>query len=662
MRVPVEWLKELVDFDWAPETLSRKLTMAGLEVTTIDEEDGDIALEVEITSNRPDWLSVIGISREIAALNRRSIRFPSVKKEEIKKVDFSLEVDGNCCRRYFGLVLDSIKIGPSVDWIARRLILSGIRPINNVVDVTNYVMLLFGQPLHAFDLSKLEGHLIRVRYAKNGEKIVTLDGIERGLLEDDIVIADKEKPVALAGIMGGENSQISDSTTSVVLESAMFPRVSIRRTRQRLGISTDASYRFERGVDPVSVEDAVWYAVRLLCDLYGARFVGGAVYDRWRQKDRKIIVPFSLCKEIASVDVEKEDQISILECLGFAVKVDCDENMIVYVPSFRTDVEGKEDIVEEIMRVYGYDRIPVTLPKIGENNLRGHRREFYRLLDWIKRACESFGFSEVVTHSLISSKQADILWGKENLLCVSNTISSDYLFLRRSPLPGLLSALRNNLSVGLGDVKVYEISMDLGRDYLCKEKMILGVIAEGRHIGDRLLATLVRELLGGKISFVREEEDRWFSYGAEIMYASQFVGKIGRIKNEILSCWGIEEEDIFYLEMDVDVLGNCYRKGKMKYSPISEYPSVVRAVSMWVDVSKVWHSDIVSVIRQSGGRFLSDVELVDVFVSKEKRISYAYRLEFRSAVRTLQEEEIDADYRRIISALENLSGVEVRKR
>ena len=656
MRVDVNWLKDFVDFDWGISELVDRLTMAGLEAYPV--EDNANAIEIEITSNRSDWLSVLGVAREIAALKRIKINPIEICQFPKGSVDYELVVDKGCAIRYFGLRLDNIKVGHSPEWMRERLIASGLRPINNVVDITNYVMLLFGQPLHAFDFSLLEGGKLWVRRAKSGEEIVTLDGVNRRLDKSDIVIADAVKPVALAGIIGGENSEVGDNTVSVLLESALFPRVDIRRTRQRLAINTDASYRFERGVDPVGVEIACFYAAMLLVELAGAEGMGYEVYDEWEADERKVVFPLSFCKEYADVDIPETEQIKILEGLGF----ECEENkdnIIVTVPSFRQDISLKQDVLEEVLRIYGYSSVPTEVIGIGKNSLRRVNSFKESVFAKVRAILEARGFSEAISFSLISEKEKDALHLK-GLLSVENTISQDYLFLRPSALSGLLSAIKLNFSYGLRDVKLYEISQSLTRDNACREKDILSAIVVDKELdsGFRQVMRVFEDLLGTDL-IVKKDKSKAFSSFARIYSKDRQLGMLGKVRDSVLKKLGIKaKEFIWYLEVDLSVLVDVYREKKVSYKPIPVYPAVERDISMWVGKGSS-HQDIVSIILKNGGQFLESARLIDVFHSPDGRVSYAYRLRFYTSERTLKEEEVASDFDAIVNALKS-AGIDVR--
>ncbi len=657
MRVDLEVLKELINIDVPVEELANRLTMAGLEVSGVEEVLDSPVLEIEITSNRPDWLSILGIVREVAAIYNRKVSFPKVKVLYPNSADYDLQVEKGASIRYFGLRIDGVKVAPSPSWLANRLTRMGIRPINNVVDITNYVMLLFGQPLHAFDFDRLEGTRLCVRFARDGEKVVTLDGQKRVLCASDIVIADEKKVVALAGIMGAENSEVTEGTTRILLESAMFPRVPIRRTRQRLGISTEASYRFERGVNPIGVEQAVFYAVGLIESLCSGRLVGGMFFDEWQEEKRKVIFPISMLEERADVSVEKEECKRILSSLGFQVK-SRSEVLEVIVPSFRPDITLPEDILEEVLRIYGYDKIPTCMPRIGDNHVRGKFSQWEKGIEWVKSVLSARGFEEAITFSLISKSDAELFYPKKNLLQVENTISSEYLFLRLSPLPGLVSGLVYNVSHGIRDVALYEVSQVLDRDNIHGPRYLLGAIALGKDLEEAFyrIKMIAEDLVGRSIQF-RKGSSEVFSSFVKVFWEQQDLGFIGKLRNRIMEKKGLKGVAV-YLELDLSKLIELRFNLVRQYIPPYTFPPIGRDVSMWVDLDKTNYQEIVSVIREAGGDLLREVNLIDVF-EKDGRVSYAYHLVFAHPERTLSDEEVEPVMSRIIENLKNLA-VELR--
>jgi len=403
MLISYNWLRELTDTKLEPQELRERLTMVGLAIDAIEIQESDSVLDVEVPSNRPDCLSHVGIGREVAVIEAGQVHLSAGTPPRIEgraESLISVEIkDADLCPRYAARLVRGVRIGPSPDWLARRLEAIGQRPINNVADVTNYVLHELGQPLHAFDLDKLKEHRIVVRRAAGGEKLKTLDGVDRVLDSETLVIADAERPVALAGIMGGEDSEISESTTDVLIESAYFNPDSVRRTARLLGMDTEASRRFERGADCSGVLRAQERCVELICELAGGVATENAI-DVYPKPLVPRVVSFrpSRVKELTSLVVQLPEMIRILSGLGFVIADQWADPVIVTVPSWRIDVEHEEDLIEEIAKHVGYDKIASELPP---SNMSGEYQPTEMKFRVLRRALNAFGFDEAINFSFI---------------------------------------------------------------------------------------------------------------------------------------------------------------------------------------------------------------------------------------------------------------------
>src|SRR5215218_3729848 len=475
MDISYNWLRELTGVAVPPRELAERLTMAGLAVDAVRESGDDFVLEFDLTSNRPDCLSHVGIAREAAALVGASLRLPDLnvksvggKAEEFTHVEIE---DVDLCPRYAARVVRGVKIAPSPEWLVKRLQAIGQRPINNVADITNFVMHEMGQPLHAFDLAKLSEFRIVVRRARAGEKLKTLDGVERDLDEQMLVIADASRAVAIAGVMGGEETEISASTADVLVESAYFDPQSVRRTSKRLGLQTEASYRFERGVDYEGVRRAQDRCVALICELAG----GTATEDAIDVYPARIAPPTVRLRprrveELTGLSVPAEESLRILRSLGFepaAGEAEGDE-LSFGVPTWRTDVRIEEDLVEEVARVYGYDKIGEALPPspVTGEYLTGDRRRRAA-----RQVLTAEGFNEAVSISFIEESSGvteegetrfELVPGLQKVegagafVTLKNPIIEGARLMRPSLLPGLLEATRHNFNHGTRDVRLFE--------------------------------------------------------------------------------------------------------------------------------------------------------------------------------------------------------------
>src|SRR5215204_5878500 len=406
MLISVDWLREFTDTKLSPQELRERLTMVGLAIDAVEEHDSDVVLDVEVPSNRPDCLSHVGIAREVAVIERGRMRLPPgepIETEGMSANFTSVEIkDPDLCPRYAARLVRGVKIGPSPDWLIKRLETIGQRPINNVADITNYVLHELGQPLHAFDFAKLSGPKIIVRRAAPGEKLTTLDGVERTLTGDMLVIADAEKPVALAGVMGGEESEISTQTSDVLIESAYFNPHSVRQTARQLGMDTEASRRFERGADCEGVLRAQQRCVELICELAGGVATEDAIDVYPHPFPQRVV---NLRPErvpgLTSLTVPDAEIVRILTGLGFEQLVSTDDRMSFKVPSWRIDVEQEEDLVEEVARHTGYEKIASELPP---SNASGEYQPGEMQQRSLRRALNAFGYDEAINFSFIAQE------------------------------------------------------------------------------------------------------------------------------------------------------------------------------------------------------------------------------------------------------------------
>src|SRR6266446_4331347 len=473
MLISYNWLRELTDTKLSSQELRERLTNVGLAVDAVAEHDGDFVLDVEVPSNRGDCLSHVGIARELATIEmsrisdlRSEIRISQGKTRDFAAVEIR---DTDLCPRYAARIVRGVKISPSPEWLRKRLEVLGQRPINNVADITNYVLHELGQPLHAFDLAKLTENRIIVRRAEKDETITTLDGVERSLDKEMLVIADAKRPVAVAGVMGGEDSEISNTTTDVLIESAYFDPASVRRTAKLLGLHTEASHRFERGTDPEGVLQAQERCVALICEIAGGVATGDALDVYAIRKDEKII---SLRPErveaISSLSVSTAEMIRILKSLGFNLSEEATPKLTFTVPSWRHDVAIEEDLIEEVARHTGFERIGTELPP---SSLSGEYHSTERRKRALRRSLSALGFDEAINLSFIElTNDFELIpefvgVSENNLVTLTNPIIEEASRMRQTLLPGLLNSIRHNINHGIRDVSLFE----LGRLFAANE-------------------------------------------------------------------------------------------------------------------------------------------------------------------------------------------------
>jgi phenylalanyl-tRNA synthetase beta chain len=687
MFISYEWLKELTGAGLSPQELRDRLTMVGLAIDAVEEHAGDAVLDVEVPSNRPDCLSHVGIAREVAVIENRHVRLPPSEppQSEGRTSSFtSVEInDPDLCPRYAARLVRGVKIGPSPDWLVKRLEVIGQRPINNVADITNYVLHELGQPLHAFDFEKLGGRRIVVRRATPGEKLTTLDGVERNLTTDMLVIADAEKAVALAGIMGGEESEISSQTKDVLIESAYFDPHSIRQTARKLGMDTEASRRFERGADREGVLRAQERCVELICALAGGLATEDAI-DVYPKPFTELVIGLrpQRVTELTSLTVETDEIVRILTGLGFEPAAAVEGRMSFRVPSWRVDVEQEEDLVEEIARHTGYEKIRSELPPSTMSGEYQPREMKQRAL---RRALNACGFDEAIDFSFVQQESRfDLIpslaahdHGQPQL---DNPIIEDAAWMRSTLLPGLLSSIRHNLNHGIRDVRLFEI----GRVFaiskageLPDEELALALVATGGAVEeDRAQAD--RELDFFDLKGALEAAVDWMNVSplsfkqapARHLRAGQSaaigtadgkpIGSIGRLAENIAAQYKFRQP-VYVLELDLGALLNGPVKA-IQYAPLPRYPSVTRDISLLVD-RNVALDDIFAMVTKQQVAACRNVKLVGTFeggnIDPSKR-SVSLRLEYRSDERTLRDEEVEEYHSQLTSALLDAFAAEQR--
>ena len=636
----------------------------------------DVVFEYEITSNRVDCYSVIGIAREAAATFRKEFKPPVVTKtgnEEDASDYIKVRVENErLCPRYCARVVKNIKIGPSPKWMQRRLASVGIRPINNLVDITNYVMEEYGQPMHAYDYDTLASHEIVVRRAGAGEKFVTLDGQERTMDENVLMICDGEKAVGIAGIMGGENSMITDDVKTMMFEAACFDGTNIRLSAKRIGLRTDASGKFEKGLDPNNAEDAINRACQLIEELGAGEVVGGIV-DVYTKKKEPVRIPFQpeRINALLGTDVSEEDMLSYFKKIDLGYDA---EKREVIAPTFRHDLFRMADLAEEVARFYGYDNIPTTLPK-GESTLG--KLPFEVRIEGIARDVAEFsGFSESMNYSFESPKVFDkLLIPKDSELrkpiVISNPLGEDFSVMRTLPLNGMLSSLAFNYNHRNKNVRLYE----LAKVYLPKTlpltelpdervQFTLGMYGEGDFY---VMKGVVEEFFSkagirGKISYDPKAGKTFLHPGrqANIIYNGEVMGYLGEIHPQVADNYGIGDKTyVAVLDMPVVVK---YADFDRKFTGIARFPAVTRDLSMVVP-HEILAGDIEDMIVQRGGKILESYQLFDVYEGSQIKAGYksmAYSVVFRAKDKTLEESEINTAMKKILNGLSSM-GIELRQ-
>jgi phenylalanyl-tRNA synthetase beta chain len=684
MKIVVSWLRDFVDVTVSPEQLGEMLTLRGFELSSIEKAPGaffdqlhekgsrslfeDAVLDFEVTANRPDALSVIGFAREVGTACSLPVK-PLVPKPlpQTPSSDVTVKLESpDLCPRYAAAVAD-VTIGLSPAWLAARLEAAGVRPINNVVDVTNYVLLEIGQPMHAFDLEKLGGREIRIRRARSGERIRTLDGVDRALDTEMLVIADADRAQAVAGVMGGGLSEVSGTTRTIVLESAFFNPSSVRRTSKTLGLKTEASARFERGADVNAAVKGLERAIALLEEIGAGQGRGGVIDDYPTQiapgkiELRRQRIERMLGLEVADPDVER-----ILKGLGFQIR-QINEGWDVSVPTFRVDVLREVDLIEEVARHYGYDRLPATFPALTAPAPPSDARiERDRL---VRRVLLAAGCSEALTFSFIDAALASQFADDWAIVPINNPLSAQFSVLRPSLLPGLLTSVAHNRHRERADVHLFELGATMTRAGETRRVAVaLTGAAGGSHwsaarkpidfFDVKGIVEALADALQTKVSFDGASVPPYLVRGraATLSAGGRLAGSIGMLAPGIVSAAGLSpNEDVYVAELDLDALDAARSTAPMSVKPLPRYPSIARDISIVVD-DILPAATVRGTIRAAAPDTLVSVREFDRYQGKgvpDGRVSLSLRLTFRSPERTLTDAEVEAAMKQILDALKS---------
>ena len=636
----------------------------------------DSVFEYEVTSNRVDCYSVLGIAREAAATFRKPFIAPVVKEtgnsENINDY-LSVEVkDNTLCSRFCARVIKNVKIGPSPKWMQQRLAASGIRPINNVVDITNYVMEEYGQPMHAYDYDLLAGHKIVVDRAKDNEKFQTLDGQERDVDSSMLMINDGEKAIGIAGIMGGENSKITDDVKTLVFEAACFDGTNVRLSAKKIGLRTDASGKFEKGLDPNNAEAAINRACQLIEELGVGEVIGGMIdiYPVKREEKRVAFNPGKI-NQLLGTNLSKEEMLGYFKPLELVYDEQKEE---LVIPTFRQDLEHMADIAEEVARFFGYDNIPTTLPT-GEATA-GKLSFKLRVEEVAKNIAEFCGFSQAMTYSFESPKVFDKLLVPEDsklreVVTIMNPLGEDYSIMRTTPLNGMLTSLATNFNRRNKNVRLYEI----GNIYLPKAlpvtelpeertQFTLGMYGEGDFFTMKGVVEEFFEKAGlhKKISYNPNAEKSFLHPGrqANIMYRGNVVGYMGEVHPQVAENYSISER-VYIAVIDMPYIVEAASFDR-KYTGIAKFPAVTRDISM-VMKKEILVGQIEEIIEKKGGKLLESYQLFDIYEGEQilaGHKSVAYSITFRANDRTLEDKDVNEVMDKILTALQGL-GIELRK-
>jgi len=672
MKVTYNWLKEFVEIKIPAQELADKLTMAGLEVVSLEEKAGDFILEIEITSNRPDWLSVLGVAREVAAITKVGLRAKNPQpKIKTAKGNLRIEIeDKKDCSLYTARIIRGVKVGPSPEWLRKRLELVGCRSVNNIVDITNYALFELGEPLHAFDLDKLNPEKIVVRRARAGEKITTLDQEVRDLHSNVLVIADKAKAVAIAGVMGGQETEVTLGTRNILLEAAVFNPVVVRRCRQALGLQSEASYRFERGVDVGMVEQASLRAAQLIREYCFTQEVFLNSSGLTKHKERRVKLDMARVAGVLGATIASAETKQLLSRLGFTVKQKAKNILDVGVPSFRQDVRLDVDLIEEIARIFGYAHIPVSLPAIKPQITANVRRG---LVSIVKEALVGLGLSEVITYSLIDKATL----GSLGLECgvqpieILNPLSQEQEALRPTLIPGLSRAVSLNLNQKQEYVAIFEIANIFLGENKPREELTLGIALSGTK-SFLLEQGLVKEEAGflnlkgivetifarlGISGYTLNNQGR----SAGIHIQNEKVGLMLSLTPQSLNKLNIKNKNVFVLELSLDKVLSFTRRDK-KFIPLPKYPGIARDISLILKEG-LSVQEILFLLKEKGQPLLSEVRITDYYQGRQIPAGYrglTLSCFYSSNERTLTEKEIQPTHELLCSELILQFGVKLR--
>ncbi|PIZ88766.1 MAG: phenylalanine--tRNA ligase subunit beta [Candidatus Nealsonbacteria bacterium CG_4_10_14_0_2_um_filter_38_17] len=697
MKFSYNWIKNYLKGKTpSPEKMAELLTMHSFEVEKVEKIGNDWMLDIAVLPSRgPDCFSHLGIARECAAVSDSKFQVPDVRLREDKKIkakDFVnvLVTDKNACSRYSARVITGIKVGPSPEWIQERLILCGLRPINNIVDITNYVMLETGQPLHAFDADKIDGKKIIVRFAREGEKLVTLDNQEFDLDSSILVIADSQKPIALAGIKGGRSPEIDESTKDIIIESANFNSAVIRKTSQKIGLKTDASLRFEHGLDQNLTVQSLDRVTALIQETAGGKISQGVI-DFYPQKrvPRKISLDLDYVNKLLGIEIPEKEVKNILEKLGFknvwlrqrflrqrrTNLIKNRRSLLVEIPARRLDINLPEDLIEEIGRIYGYEKIPVVPPVMPIVPPERNDNLFWQSIT--KSILKEAGFTEAYNYSFIGDKEMKIFnYQKEGLIELENPLSQEQKYLCPSLIPNLLKNVFENQKY-FKEIQIFELGKIFLRKQESKDKeqtteklMLTGLLTGDKFYDLKGIVDLLLNGLG--ISNIWYDEYRpspeesnlviWHQNKcAEIKVDNQEIGFLGEISPAIIEELKIKER-VMVFDLDFDKLESIASE-EHEYRPISKFPAAVRDLAVLVPV-EIRVEEVLNKIETAGGALVRDVDLFDIYEGEnlpEGKKNLAFHIIYQAKDHTLSSKELDEVQGKIIKALEEDLEWEVRK-
>lgn len=683
MKVSFEWLKNFVETTASPAEVSERLTMVGLEVEGMEALDGDTIYEVNVTPNRPDCLSILGIAREVAA----AFEIPLILPETDIACDsvdpgFQVEiVNQDLCGRYAGRMISGVTVADSPEWIKTQLEKSGIRSLNNVVDITNYVLLELGHPLHAFDADRLKGNIIRIKTAGQARTFVTLDGVERAIPAESLIIWDSESPVAIAGIMGGAFSGVTSETQNVFLESAYFAPASIRQTSKELGLRSESSYRFERGTDIEFLENALNRAAMLIQQTGGGTI--HRIVDAYPKKYVSEVVEVN-CEKVNALlgtSLQKDEMIHLLGRIGISSEGDGPVFRVI-PPAFRRDIQSFVDVVEEIARCYNFVNIPLTIPKTVLPNGILSKREIN--ISKTKDSLRKSGFSEVINYSFMNSSDLDVLEisrddVRRRCICLRNPLRQEESLMRSMLIPSLINNFLYNISRGVRDIRFFELSKVFIDDSseLPDEKLRVGGIYFQQKapvlwkedvpaffsVRGALQAFFEEMRIGDLVLRPPDEVFLHRGKSGDVIINDEKAGFVGELAPHVLEKLNlkIKRPEIIVFELDLDMIFSEVPE-KLTYSPIPKYPAVERDIALILD-EHIPAGEVIAKLNTIFPEYIEHVELFDLYQGKNiplNKKSLAFRIIYRLSDRTLTDKEVEEMHRSLLEHILDKTGGELR--
>lgn len=685
MRVSLDWIKEFVDVTASAEDVAHRLTMAGLEIEGMETIGNDVVMEVNVTPNRPDCLNVFGLAREVAALYRLPLKVPqSGIPADLQPSDIQVTIDApELCPRYTGRSILNVTVRESPDWMQMRLEKCGIRSINNIVDITNYVLLELGHPLHAFDMAKISDGKIRVAQAGKDQLMTTLDGVERKMPEETLLIWDAVSPVAVAGIMGGEGSSVTEMTKDIFLESAYFEPASIRRSSKALGLRSESSYRFERGTDRIFLETALNRAAVLIAELAGGRICNVTDTYPGPYVPAEITVSYRRINALIGIIIDKKEVLELLNAIDIRTE-DRGEEFVAFPPPFRGDITAPVDIIEEVVRCYGYDRVPARPPRatLSDGLLSITERTVHAIRETIRKN----GFNEVVNFSFMDRADLDILSieshereRRRKHVTLLNPLRQEECLMRTTLMPALVKNFIYNLSRGIRDVRLFEVSrvfIDWGEQLPSEGLRLAGLFFQDMlpslwkdpvpaFYGVKgVLEALFEEIRFRNYRFAPSQEAFLHSGKSADIYCNDLkIGYLGEMAPQIIEKLSlkIQKPQVIVFEIDLDHIQPLLEQ-KIVYHQIPRYPSIERDVALVLD-DQIAAADVLALFREYPSEILSQAELFDHYRGKnlpENTKSLGIRVTYRSKDRTLAEGEVEPVHMALVEHVAQKTGAKIR--